>query len=114
MSWQFWSMLGIGIQPGFLPAPTRRICWPHINQETKMRNWNGFTGNAKGKVSPWREPRAEQAGAATDDDYQNERERLIAKAAYLEAERRGFAPADAMADWLKAEAEVECLLHSRH
>lgn len=79
-----------------------------------MRNWNGFTGNAKGRDSPWREPRPKQESAETDDDIPDEREMLIAKAAYLEAERRGFAPSDAMADWLKAEAEVESLLHSRH
>lgn len=36
-----------------------------------------------------------------------ERRRMIAVAAYLRAERRGFVGGDAEADWLAAEAEVE-------
>jgi DUF2934 family protein len=35
---------------------------------------------------------------------------MIAKAAYLRAERRGFAPGGEDADWLAAEAEVDALL----
>lgn len=35
-----------------------------------------------------------------------ERRRLIEEAAYLRAERRGFANGDPVADWLDAEAEV--------
>lgn len=79
-----------------------------------MRNWNGFTGKANERVSPWREPSVNQAVTESEENYEQERQRLIAEAAYLEAERRGFAPADEMADWLKAEAEVESRLHSRH
>lgn len=39
-----------------------------------------------------------------------ERQRMIREAAYYLAERRGFAPGQAMADWLTAEAEVTVLL----
>lgn len=39
-----------------------------------------------------------------------ERQRMIREAAYYLAERRGFAPGQAMADWLTAEAEVTALL----
>lgn len=39
--------------------------------------------------------------------------RLISHAAYLRAERRGFAPGNELADWLEAEAEVDALLSSR-
>lgn len=35
-----------------------------------------------------------------------ERQQLIAEAAYLIAERRGFAPGNELDDWLQAEAEV--------
>ena len=35
---------------------------------------------------------------------------MIAKAAYLRAERRGFAPGGEHEDWLAAEAEVDQLL----
>ena len=36
------------------------------------------------------------------------RHTLIAQAAYMLAEQRGFRPGDAVADWLAAEAEIEC------
>lgn len=35
-----------------------------------------------------------------------ERERLIAQAAYFRAEKRGFAPGYELQDWVEAEAEV--------
>jgi hypothetical protein len=38
------------------------------------------------------------------------RHALIAEAAYLRAERRGFAPGHETEDWLAAEAEVDDLL----
>jgi hypothetical protein len=36
-----------------------------------------------------------------------DRDTLIAKAAYLRAEQRGFAPDHELDDWLEAEAEVD-------
>ena len=39
---------------------------------------------------------------------------MIAEAAYLRAERRGFAPGREHEDWLAAEAEVDALLKARH
>lgn len=42
-----------------------------------------------------------------------ERARLVAEAAYLRAERRGFSGGDPQQDWLEAEAEVDrMLLHN--
>jgi hypothetical protein len=38
------------------------------------------------------------------------RHALIAEAAYLRAEQRGFAPGHETEDWLAAEVEVEALL----
>lgn len=35
-----------------------------------------------------------------------ERERLVAQAAYFRAEKRGFAPGCELQDWVEAEAEV--------
>ena len=35
-----------------------------------------------------------------------ERERLVAQAAYFRAEKRGFAPGGELQDWVEAEAEV--------
>jgi hypothetical protein len=37
---------------------------------------------------------------------------MIAEAAYLRAERRGFAPGNEHEDWLAAEAEVDRLLRA--
>ena len=37
---------------------------------------------------------------------------MIANAAYLRAEQRGFQGGDAMQDWLAAEAEVDMMLGS--
>jgi len=39
-----------------------------------------------------------------------ERERMIAQAAYFRAERRGFAPGAELDDWFGAETEIERLL----
>ena len=36
-----------------------------------------------------------------------QRQHLIAQAAYFIAERRGFAPGNEVEDWLQAEAEIE-------
>jgi hypothetical protein len=35
-----------------------------------------------------------------------ERETLIARAAYFRAEKRGFAPGSELEDWIEAEAEL--------
>jgi hypothetical protein len=42
------------------------------------------------------------------------RHTMIAEAAYLRAERRGFAPGHESEDWLAAELEVDALLRSEH
>ena len=42
------------------------------------------------------------------------RRAMIAQAAYLRAERRGFATGGEVEDWLAAEAEVDALLRAGH
>jgi hypothetical protein len=42
----------------------------------------------------------------------DERHDLIARAAYLKAEKRGFVGGDPLEDWLSAEAEVEAQLRT--
>ena len=37
----------------------------------------------------------------------DERRRMIAEAAYLRAEARGFAGGDSTCDWLEAESEID-------
>lgn len=51
--------------------------------------------------------RAKSASSAISPD---ERERMIAEAAYFRAQQRGFAGGDPLEDWLSAEAEVDRLL----
>ena len=42
-----------------------------------------------------------------------ERQQMIADAAYYLAEKRGFAGGDPQADWLEAEAQIDARLASR-
>jgi hypothetical protein len=48
---------------------------------------------------------------AVSDDV---RRQMIAEAAYLRAEQRGFAPGYEHEDWLLAEREVDALLSAKH
>jgi DUF2934 family protein len=48
------------------------------------------------------------------DISENARRGMIAEAAYLRAERRGFMPGFEVEDWLAAEAEVDALLEAEH
>ncbi len=41
-----------------------------------------------------------------------QRQQLIAQAAYFIAERRGFAPGNELEDWLQAEAEIEAWMNA--
>lgn len=54
-------------------------------------------------------PRQAKAEARTVDNpgiSAQEREAMVAQAAYFRAERRGFAPGGELQDWAEAEAEV--------
>jgi len=55
-----------------------------------------------------RAPRARRAAAPLVTPEQ--RESLIAEAAYYLAEQRGFAPGAELDDWLEAEREIEQML----
>jgi hypothetical protein len=48
-------------------------------------------------------PVADRAAQITPE----EREHMIAKAAYMRAQMRGFEPGHEMQDWLEAEAEID-------
>jgi hypothetical protein len=62
-----------------------------------------------------RKPRAKKAALAPRVDISEDiRRGMIAEAAYLRAERRGFAPGYEAEDWLAAEAEVDALLRADH
>lgn len=58
-------------------------------------------------------PRARAAGSGPvgrPPVSTEERERMIALAAYLRAEQRGFVGGDPMQDWLAAEIEIDTML----
>jgi hypothetical protein len=52
------------------------------------------------------------AAAPPVDISEDVRRGMIAEAAYLRAERRGFTGGDEREDWLAAEAEVDALLRA--
>ena len=70
----------------------------------------------KAAVTPRRRaaasPRSRSTAAKSDAQTlatwpdENERNEMIAVAAYFHAERRGFAPGDPLHDWIMAEAEI--------
>jgi hypothetical protein len=60
--------------------------------------------NAESRLVAGKRVGAYAPGGAISPD---ERQRLIATAAYYHAERRGFAPGCELEDWCAAEAEIE-------
>lgn len=66
--------------------------------------------SAKG-VAPVSAPAAEASNVEISHDA---RRGMIAEAAYLRAERRGFTPGYELDDWIAAESEVDSLLESEH
>ena len=62
----------------------------------------------EGKIAPQKRTAVEKITSAYLAP--EERRRLIAEAAYLIAEKRGFAPGNELDDWLQAEAEVDARL----
>lgn len=63
------------------------------------------------RASP-RKPSAEPGTATGMTVSEDARRAMIAQAAYLRAERRGFAPGGEVEDWMAAEAEVDALLRA--
>lgn len=70
-------------------------------------------------TSPGKQPPARNAGTDAPQKPKDQaapfitseqRHHLIAEAAYLRAERRGFSGGDATQDWLEAEKEVDAAL----
>jgi hypothetical protein len=62
------------------------------------------------EAMPPSEARAKRAAVRPPTVSLDVRRGMIAEAAYLRAERRGFAPGGEAEDWLAAEAEVDRLL----
>jgi hypothetical protein len=78
---------------------TRRTDEIPTTANTRARSASPKASRAAQEKSPQR------AAVSTDD-----RRAMIAEAAYLRAERRGFVPGYETEDWLAAEVEVDVLL----
>lgn len=65
-----------------------------------------LTGTTASATVATRKRRAESSTASAKI-VPEQRQQLIALAAYFIAERRGFAPGNELEDWLQAEAEIE-------
>lgn len=86
-----------------------------VSTEKKSATREATTKSAKAAA-----PRASQrsadkgasvaSGTPTRLVSAEEREKMIAQAAYLRAERRGFMGGDPVADWLEAEIEIDSML----
>lgn len=82
------------------PAATRRKPGPQQSQSTRT--------TATAKVDTRR--RSAEPQTASVRVAPEQRQQLIAQAAYFIAERRGFAPGNELEDWLQAEAEIEACM----
>jgi len=85
------------------PMATRRTDQIPATAETRARS-------AQSRVGRTAKAKAPQRAAVSTED----RRAMIAEAAYLRAERRGFAPGHENEDWLAAEVEVDALLGLGH
>ncbi len=75
--------------------------------KTTTRGKTSVTEKPPKAVAKTRKPRTSTAISAVSQERRRE---MIAEAAYLRAEQRGFAQGDAQEDWLAAEREVDMLL----
>ena len=66
--------------------------------------------NVVGKINP--QPMRGEPVSQGNAGLPEEREYMIAEAAYYRAERRGFSPGNEMEDWLQAETEIDSLIQS--
>lgn len=64
------------------------------------------------EAMPPSKARAKRAAVEPARITEDQRRGMIAEAAYLRAERRGFAPGGEHEDWMAAEAEVDQLLRA--
>jgi hypothetical protein len=72
-------------------------------------------GPARKRATQASEPAPAVAASVNNVEISPEARRgMIAEAAYLRAERRGFVPGYELEDWIAAESEVDSLLEAEH
>ena len=93
------------------PTPKTTAPAPTVTQKSAPE---GTTRPPAKSAAPRVRKTAKKAASTPVAVSEDVRRGMIAKAAYLRAERRGFAPGGEAEDWLAAEAEVDALLEARH
>ncbi len=83
---------------------------PAINPATEPSAETSLTNVSVTRAKPKAEKKAAQKARKITAE---ERHQLIAEAAYIRAEKRGFQGGDPVVDWLEAEQEVEQRLRKR-
>lgn len=73
---------------------------------------NEATATPARRATKPKTPKAAPAAPARTQVSEDTRRGMIAEAAYLRAERRGFAPGGEHEDWMAAEREVDALLNA--
>lgn len=83
-----------------------------MTQQTQMHSGRSAAARSAGKEmqAGAATPTRRSAGSRPRTVTPEERHAMIAEAAYLVAERRGFQGDCALDDWLQAEAEVDARL----
>jgi hypothetical protein len=79
---------------------------------TRSSKSTGNKKSAKATQTAARKPRA-RASVPAAESATDLRRQMIAEAAYLRAEQRGFGSGDPLEDWLAAEREVDTQLTKR-
>jgi hypothetical protein len=102
-----------------MPVPikqeSRFIMANTTTKGTTPRSGKTSLGKKPPKTSTTAAPRKARVKTAAESHEISPdlRQQMIAEAAYLRAERRGFGPGDPLEDWLSAEREVDMLLAER-
>jgi Protein of unknown function (DUF2934) len=101
--------------------PSRPKVQPVNSEAATEASPTGVPSQSRPTATPKRATPTRTESSATSQktahrvEISNEsRYRMICEAAYLRAERRGFAPGQEVDDWLAAEQEVERLLAVEH
>lgn len=79
----------------------------------RAKTTSASTAKKPPRATPDRIGKAPARSLITGEITPDLRHQMIAEAAYLRAEQRGFSAGDPMDDWLNAEREVDRLLNDR-
>lgn len=96
------------------PARTADVTPPAEKAAPSRRSTSPKAGEGSASPGSANSATGMTGGATRMTVSADTRRTMIAQAAYLRAERRGFSSGDEVEDWLAAEAEVDALLRAGH